>query len=102
MPAEWRLTRQQIVQANYLDALNVSRVRIHSQKPKALGLRFGCGLSPMHLKKRGLLRPMQFLRAFVHWDHESQPTAPFFADVIHPCQSRQQFAVTSGLENDNE
>ena len=26
-------------QANYLDALNASRVRIHRQKPKALGLK---------------------------------------------------------------
>jgi hypothetical protein len=41
------LTCQQIVQANYLDARNASRVRIHRQKPKSLGVRFGCGLSPM-------------------------------------------------------
>src|ERR1700676_4471431 len=53
------------------------------------------------LQKRGLLRPMQLLRAFVHWDHDSRPTAPVFAGVIHSCQSRQYFAVTSGLENDN-
>ena len=33
------------VQANYLDALNASRVRIHRQKPKALGLKFGCGFA---------------------------------------------------------
>ena len=30
------------VHANYLDVLNASRVRIHRQKPKALGLKFGC------------------------------------------------------------
>ena len=33
------------VQANYLDELNASRVRIHRQKPKALGLKFGCGFT---------------------------------------------------------
>ena len=33
------------VHANYLDALNASRVRIHRQKPKALGLKFGCGFT---------------------------------------------------------
>jgi hypothetical protein len=44
------------------------------------------------VQKRGL--PMQLLRAFVHWDHESRPTAPFFAGVIHSCQSRQYVAVT--------
>ena len=33
------------VQANYLDALNASRLRIHRQKPKALGLKFGCGFT---------------------------------------------------------
>jgi hypothetical protein len=27
--------------ANYLDALNASRVRIHLEKPKALDLKFG-------------------------------------------------------------
>jgi hypothetical protein len=30
-------------QANYRDAPNVSRVRIHRQKPKELGHKFGCG-----------------------------------------------------------
>ena len=30
--------------ANYLDAPNASRVRIHRQKPKALGFKFGCDL----------------------------------------------------------
>jgi hypothetical protein len=44
---------------------------------------------------------MQLLRAFVHWDHENPPTAPVFAGVIHSCQSRQYFAVTSGLESHN-
>ena len=33
------------VQANYLDALNASHVRIHRQKPKALDLKFGCGFT---------------------------------------------------------
>ncbi len=33
------------VHANYLDALNASRVRIHRQKPKALGLKFSCGFT---------------------------------------------------------
>lgn len=33
------------VHANYLDALNASRVRIHRQKPKALDLKFGCGFT---------------------------------------------------------
>jgi hypothetical protein len=32
------------VHANYLGALNASRVRIH-QKPKALDLKFGCGFT---------------------------------------------------------
>jgi len=40
------------VQANYLDALNASRVRIHRQKPKALGLKFGCGFT-RHLFHQG-------------------------------------------------
>ena len=53
------------------------------------------------LQKRGLLRPMQLLRAFVHWDRESRPTASVFEGVIHSCPSRQNFAVTSGLESDN-
>src|ERR1700730_10736567 len=52
-------------------------------------------------QKRGLLRPVPLLRAFVHWDHESRPTAPVFADVIHSSQSRQYFAVTLGLESHN-
>jgi hypothetical protein len=39
------------VHANYLDALNASRVRIHRQKPKALGLKFGCGFT-RHLPSR--------------------------------------------------
>ena len=46
------LTCQQIVQVNYLDARNASRVRIHRQKPKSLGVRIGCGLSPMRLNSR--------------------------------------------------
>jgi hypothetical protein len=33
------------VHANYLDALNALPVRIHRQKPKALGLKFGCGFT---------------------------------------------------------
>jgi hypothetical protein len=33
------------VHANYLDALNASRVPIHRQKPKALDLKFGCGFT---------------------------------------------------------
>jgi hypothetical protein len=53
------------------------------------------------LQKRGLLRPMQLPRAFVHWDRESRPTASVFEGVIHSCPSRQYFAVTSGLESDN-
>src|SRR3982074_2952591 len=40
------------VHANYLDALNASRVRIHRQKPKALGLKFGCGFT-RHLFHQG-------------------------------------------------
>ena len=40
------------VHANYLDALNASRVRIHRQKPKALGLKFGCGFT-RHLLHQG-------------------------------------------------
>src|ERR1700686_5196797 len=40
------------IQANYLDALNASRVRIHRQKPKALGLKFGCGFT-RHLFHQG-------------------------------------------------
>ena len=40
------------VRANYLDALNASRVRIHRQKPKALGLKFGCGFT-RHLLHQG-------------------------------------------------
>jgi hypothetical protein len=51
------------------------------------------------LQKQGLLRPMQLLRAFVHWDHENRPAAPVFEGVNHSCQSRQYFAVTSGLES---
>jgi len=35
------------VHANYLDAFNASRVRIHRQKPKALGLEFGCGFASL-------------------------------------------------------
>ena len=42
-----RADRRRRLQANYLDALNASRVRIHRQKPKALGLKFGCGLPSM-------------------------------------------------------
>ena len=37
--------RSSRVHANYLDALNASRVRIHRQKPKALDLKFGCGFT---------------------------------------------------------
>jgi hypothetical protein len=33
------------VHANYLGALNASRVRIHRQKPKVLDLKFGCGFT---------------------------------------------------------
>jgi hypothetical protein len=40
------------VHANYLDALNASRVRIHRQKPKVLGLKFGCGFT-WHLFHQG-------------------------------------------------
>src|SRR5882757_8808683 len=40
------------VQANDLDALNASRMRIHRQKPKALGLKFGCGFT-RHLFHQG-------------------------------------------------
>jgi hypothetical protein len=40
------------VHASYLDALNASRVRIHRQKPKALGLKFGCGFA-WHLFRQG-------------------------------------------------
>ena len=40
------------VYANYLDALYASRVRIHRQKPKALGLKFGCGFT-RHLFHQG-------------------------------------------------
>src|ERR1700682_6606608 len=40
------------VHANYLDALNASRVRIHRQKPKALGLKFGGGFT-RHLIHQG-------------------------------------------------
>jgi hypothetical protein len=43
------------VHANYLDALNASRVRIHRQKPKALDLKFGCGFT-WHLSIK-ILRP---------------------------------------------
>ena len=39
------------VHANYLDALNASRVRIHRQKPKALGLKFGCGFTALLPRK---------------------------------------------------
>ncbi len=44
------------VRANYLDALNASRVRIHRQKPKALGLKFGCGFT-RHLFHQGSPAP---------------------------------------------
>ena len=40
------------VHANYLEALNASRVRIHRKKPKALGLKFGCGFT-RHLLHQG-------------------------------------------------
>ena len=40
------------VHANYLDVLNASRVRIHRQKPKALGLKFSCGFT-RHLFHQG-------------------------------------------------
>ena len=40
------------IYANYLDALNASRVRIHRQKPKAFGLKFGCGFM-RHLLHQG-------------------------------------------------
>src|SRR5712671_3576311 len=44
--------RSSRVYANYLDALNASRVWIHRQKPKALGLKFGCGFT-RHLLHQG-------------------------------------------------
>ena len=51
------------VHANYLDALNASRVRIHRQKPKALGLKFGCGFT-WHLSIKVLrLRDIDLLEA---------------------------------------
>ena len=51
------------VHANYLDALNSSRVRIHRQKPKALGLKFGCGFT-WHLSIKVLrLRDIDLLEA---------------------------------------
>src|ERR1700692_4345998 len=44
--------RSSVVNANYLDALNTSRVRIHRKKPKALSLKFGCGFT-WHLFHQG-------------------------------------------------
>ena len=62
------------VQANYLDALNASRVRIHRQKPKALGLKFSCGFYA-HLFHQGSpasgYRPLggrRCYRASSSWD----------------------------------
>jgi hypothetical protein len=40
------------VRANYLDALNASRVRIHRKEPKALGFKLGCGFT-RHLLHQG-------------------------------------------------
>ena len=49
------------VNANYLDALNASRVRIHRQKPKALGPKFGCRFT-WHLSTKVLrLRDIDLL-----------------------------------------
>jgi hypothetical protein len=44
--------RVQFGPRNYLDALNASRVRIHRQKPKALGLKFSCGFTRHLLPSR--------------------------------------------------
>ena len=51
------------VHANYLDALNASRVRIHRQKPKALGLKFGCGFTCYLSIKVLWLRDIDLLEA---------------------------------------
>jgi hypothetical protein len=49
------------VNANYLDALNTSRVRIHRKMPKALSLKFGCGFT-WHLSLKVLrLRDIDLL-----------------------------------------
>ena len=51
------------VHANYLDALNASRVRIHRQKPKALGLKFSCGFTRHLFIKVLRLRDIDLLEA---------------------------------------
>jgi hypothetical protein len=52
-----------MVQANYLDALNASHVRNHRQKPKALGLKFGCGFTRHLFPKVLRLRDIDLLEA---------------------------------------